>query len=54
MGHTASAVVFQSLIHFVNAITGHINGFGVDVEVGGRDRDGISQKGSLFTVGHFE
>lgn len=34
MGHAAHSVLFQSLIHFVNAITGHINGVGVDVVVG--------------------
>lgn len=35
MRHAASSVLFQSLIHFVNALTGHINGFGVHVDVGG-------------------
>lgn len=35
VGHAASTVVFQSPIHSVNAITGHINERGVDVDVGG-------------------
>lgn len=35
MRHAARAVLFERLIHFVNVITGHINGLGVDVDVGG-------------------
>lgn len=35
MKHAARTVLFQSVIHFVNVITGHINGLGVDVDVGG-------------------
>lgn len=35
MGHAASSVLIQSLIFFVNAVTGHINGLGVHVDVGG-------------------
>lgn len=35
MGHAASTVLFLSRIHFVNAVTGHINGLGLDMDVGG-------------------
>lgn len=35
VGRAASTARFQSSMRFVNALTGHINGFGVDVDVGG-------------------
>lgn len=35
MGYAASTALFQSLIHFANALSGHINGFEMDVAIGG-------------------